>query len=126
MKRRIHQNIWGNWNGYEGTRKVIEFGTDEIDAREWLGFVSITPKERQVLTDIVGSEYNSDNPVDYPIWLDYVIDSKSRGGVLTSLQKKGLVTVTIVPKAESDNRLAGISDSTISITQKGFDALSIS
>lgn len=35
-KVKIHLNIWGNWNGYVGTRKVIEFGTDEIDARDWL------------------------------------------------------------------------------------------
>lgn len=36
MKRRIHQNIWGNWNGYEGTRKVREFGTDNWDAELWV------------------------------------------------------------------------------------------
>lgn len=35
-KRRIHQNVWGNWNGYEGTRKVREFGTDKWDARLWV------------------------------------------------------------------------------------------
>ena len=36
MKRRIHQNIWGNWNGYLGTRKVIEFGLDSWEAEHWL------------------------------------------------------------------------------------------
>lgn len=36
MKRRIKRNIWGNWYGYEGTRRVIEFGEDERDAKEWL------------------------------------------------------------------------------------------
>lgn len=36
MKRRIRQNVWGNWNGYEGTRKVVEFGTDNQDAEHWL------------------------------------------------------------------------------------------
>lgn len=36
MKRRIVQNRWGNWNGYAGTRKVIEFGTDEWRAKEWV------------------------------------------------------------------------------------------
>ena len=35
-KRRIKQNIWGNWNGYEGTRKVREFGTDKWDAELWV------------------------------------------------------------------------------------------
>lgn len=34
--RRIKANVWGNWNGYEGTRKVISFGLDERDAQEWL------------------------------------------------------------------------------------------
>lgn len=34
--RRIRMNVYGNWNGYEGTRKVHEFGTDERRAREWL------------------------------------------------------------------------------------------
>lgn len=36
MKRRIRQNIWGNWNGYEGSRKAYEFGTDAIEAESWL------------------------------------------------------------------------------------------
>ena len=38
-KKRIKQNIWGNWNGYIGTRKVIEFGcglAGEYRAQEWL------------------------------------------------------------------------------------------
>ena len=36
MKRRIKQNIWGNWNGYEGTRRVMQFGTSERNAKHWL------------------------------------------------------------------------------------------
>jgi hypothetical protein len=36
MKRRIRQTVWGNWNGYEGTRKAYEFGTDAIEAESWL------------------------------------------------------------------------------------------
>ena len=36
MKRRIHQNVWGNWNGYAGSRRVEDFGTDEMNARYWL------------------------------------------------------------------------------------------
>ena len=35
-KRRIHQNIWGNWYGYLGTRRVEDFGLDEWNAFEWL------------------------------------------------------------------------------------------
>lgn len=41
IKRRIYQNIWGNWYGYEGVRRVIEFsngvfGSAETYANEWL------------------------------------------------------------------------------------------
>jgi hypothetical protein len=39
MKKRIQENIWGNWNGYEGTRKVKEFGSGfrgKRLAHEWL------------------------------------------------------------------------------------------
>lgn len=28
MKRRVRQNIWGNWRGYEGNRYVREFASD--------------------------------------------------------------------------------------------------
>lgn len=35
-KARIAQNIWGNWNGYIGTRKVREFGVRSDDAESWL------------------------------------------------------------------------------------------
>lgn len=34
--KRIKQNVWGNWNGYEGSRKVKEFGTRGDEAEEWL------------------------------------------------------------------------------------------
>lgn len=33
--RRIRQNVWGNWIGYEGTRRTQEFGTDEVAAGYW-------------------------------------------------------------------------------------------
>lgn len=36
MKRRIRQNVWGNWKGYEGNRKVACFGIDEQEAKAWL------------------------------------------------------------------------------------------
>lgn len=35
-KRKVKQNVWGNWNGYEGGRKVQEFGTDDVSAGYWL------------------------------------------------------------------------------------------
>ena len=35
-KRKIKQNIWGNWRGYLGTKSVEEFGEDDIAAGHWL------------------------------------------------------------------------------------------
>lgn len=40
-KCRIRQTVWGNWYGYCGNKKVIEFGelptdTSEQQATEWL------------------------------------------------------------------------------------------
>lgn len=35
-KRRIYQNIYGNWRGYVGRKQVIEFGADEVYAGHWL------------------------------------------------------------------------------------------
>lgn len=34
--RRIARNRYDNWNGYKGTRKVVEFGGDEQAARSWM------------------------------------------------------------------------------------------
>lgn len=41
MKRRIRQNVYGNWFGYEGARRVMMFvnlsvETAEQGARRWL------------------------------------------------------------------------------------------
>ncbi len=47
MKIKIFQNIWGNWNGYLGKRKVKEFGTDEIGAKLWLKIGEKTLNEKQ-------------------------------------------------------------------------------
>lgn len=85
--------------------------------------IPITPKERAFLQSIVDSEYQDGDPTDNHIWLDYVTGSKSKGGVLASLMKKGLVNVHLVAKAVSDNRFNGISDSTIAITEAGMQAL---
>jgi hypothetical protein len=35
-KKRIHKNTWDNWNGYEGSKRVKEFGLDEQAAKDWL------------------------------------------------------------------------------------------
>jgi hypothetical protein len=36
MKKRIRENIYGNWRGYLGTRCVEDFGLDEVRAHAWL------------------------------------------------------------------------------------------
>ncbi len=41
LKRRIKCNAWGNWHGYEGTKRVASFGettqhTAEQNAQRWL------------------------------------------------------------------------------------------
>ncbi len=83
----------------------------------------MTTKETKLLSAIAESEYQGcDEIANCGIWLDYVVNTKSRGGVLTSLQKKGMVTVVIVPKNESDNRANGISDSTVALTEAGAAA----
>jgi secreted Zn-dependent insulinase-like peptidase len=85
---------------------------------------SITSKEKALLKLIASSEYG-DGPGD-TIWLDYVVDSKSKGGVLTSLKKKGLVEFTLVAKENSDNWRDGhITDSTINLTEKGCKAINV-
>lgn len=37
-KRRIEANVWGNIYGYEGSRRVKEFGTDAMDATAWVEY----------------------------------------------------------------------------------------
>jgi len=44
-KRRIHQNVWGNWNGYEGNRRTEEFGLDWREAHRWVGTLKDYPSE---------------------------------------------------------------------------------
>ena len=84
----------------------------------------ITSKEKALLTLVAKSEYG-DGPGD-TIWLDYVVDSKSKGGVLASLMKKGLVECTFISKEKSDNyRNSGITDSTINLTEKGCKAINV-
>jgi len=84
----------------------------------------ITAKEKELLASIVNSEYqDGGDPAGHHVWLDYIVDSKSRGGVLTSLQKKGCVELNIVSLSKSYNRKNGISDSTVAITETGIKAL---
>lgn len=54
MKRRIKQNVWGNWKGYLGTRQALDFGTDEVSAplaRDWHNG---TPNPRAELGSVWG------------------------------------------------------------------------
>lgn len=46
-KQRIKLNVWGNWNGYKGNKKVIEFGCDERAANDWLKDEASYLKEKQ-------------------------------------------------------------------------------
>ena len=98
---------------------------------------NIAQKEVSLLTAIVDSEYQySSEVIGNEVWLDYLVDSESRGGVLTSLLNKGFVSVHFVDRAKSDNyRFSGITDSTraslsarclfaaVSITEAGLTAL---
>lgn len=43
-KRKIKTTAWGNINGYEGGRKVVEFGNDEKDALLWLAHKCVVCK----------------------------------------------------------------------------------
>ena len=60
--RRIKENVWGNLNGYEGVRKVKEFGTDEIAAREWLQAIEPLPLEPLRLRDFDKEFKSSERP----------------------------------------------------------------
>ena len=84
----------------------------------------MTIKEQILLERIIDSEYQDggNDPVDHEVWLDYIVNSKSRGGTLTSLVKKGFVKIEIIPMSKSGNRANGISDSRISITRAGMSA----
>lgn len=84
--------------------------------------MNITQKELNLLKMIDSSEYGEAGSGD-PVWLDYIVNTRALGGVLTSLQAKGLVAVSIVPMTMSDNAANGISDSTVYITALGLAAL---
>lgn len=36
MKRTIKKNIYGNWVGYVGGKREVEFGTNERGAKYWV------------------------------------------------------------------------------------------
>jgi hypothetical protein len=84
----------------------------------------LTAKEIEMLKAIVDSEYiDGEDPVEHEIWFDYVVDSKSKGGVFTSLQEKGFVKAYITKEKLDRSDRFSPTTSTIRITQAGFDAL---
>ena len=54
MKRRVKQNAWGNWKGYEGARKVYDFGTDEQAAQKWAQGGELPKFDRAVFRTKIG------------------------------------------------------------------------
>jgi len=82
---------------------------------------TVTPKEAALLNDIITSEYQHGDVVGHDIWFDSIVDSTSKGGVYASLLAKGFVG-SYVTKEKVDG--LQITESTISITQAGFDAVS--
>jgi len=68
MKRRIHQNIWGNWNAYVGKKKFMEFGTNHAAAEKWLetGEVEEVPFPIDMLTKGKGRPVRMWKPVNQP------------------------------------------------------------
>jgi len=80
--------------------------------------ITVTVKEAALLNDIITSEYQDGDVVGHDIWFDYIVDSQAKGGVYASLLAKGLVTSSL-----STRKTCGITESTIAITQQGFDAV---
>ena len=80
----------------------------------------VTPKEAALLNDIITSEYQDGDVVGHDIWFDYIVDSKSKGGVYASLLEKGFVTASLSTQTHG----CDITESTIAITQAGLDAVS--
>jgi len=86
--------------------------------------IKITPKEKALLKLIAKSEYG-EGPGD-TIWLDYVVDSKSKGGLLASCLKKKLVECSFVLPEKSDHwRDHTITDSTINLTELGCKVINV-
>ena len=80
---------------------------------------TVTPKEAALLNDIISSEYQDGDVVGHAIWFDYIVDSKSKGGVYASLLEKRFVTASLSTQRNG----CDITESTIAITQAGFDAV---
>jgi hypothetical protein len=58
--------------------------------------IETTTKEREMLKKIRDCEFHDGrNPVEDAVWLNVIAGSKVDGGVVTSLQSKGLVKVEL-------------------------------
>jgi DNA-binding MarR family transcriptional regulator len=86
--------------------------------------MNVTEKELAVLKSIINNDYQTfdiedKNMINQPTWTfvceDSGVKGKSLSGVISSLSKKGLV--------ESDYDGKNVSDSTILITEAGYNAL---
>jgi hypothetical protein len=77
---------------------------------------NVTAFEKTLLTSVKESEYHDgQDPVDNPVWADCVLDlipTKSRGGVMSSLVKKGWVRFHDCG-----------ADSTVTLTAEGLRVL---
>jgi hypothetical protein len=56
MKRKVRQNAWGNWRGYEGSRFAHDFGTNEQEAKRWAGGADISKFEPSVFKNRIGKK----------------------------------------------------------------------
>lgn len=78
MKRRIHQNVYGNWIGYVGRRREHQFGSDEVAAYAWLetGLYDNSEESAQAWLDANKRlrEKREDNPMKHfrpPFHVDF-------------------------------------------------------
>ena len=47
MKITVRQNIWGNWRGYAGRRRVKFFGLDWMAAEIWQAWAQAKVNQRR-------------------------------------------------------------------------------
>lgn len=81
----------------------LMFRTQEMEMTEQKT-KQLTDSELAMLKKIRDCEYHDGRePIGDNVWLNVIATSMADGGVLTSLQKKGLVQVTIYSPVSNDN-----------------------
>ena len=85
--------------------------------------INITTEEKALLKlmAFIARGDSVDRNAREEILMDYIVSSDAEAAVVHSLVKKGLVTCTTVTSTNSSN--SDITDSTISLTEKGCKAL---